>query len=59
MTIIAFQGQAGAYSDLACRMAFPDAQTLPCETFSIAMEAVREGRADLGMTRSFCCRRRG
>jgi prephenate dehydratase len=49
MTIIAFQGQAGAYSDLACRMAFPDAQTLPCETFSIAMEAVREGRADLAM----------
>jgi len=39
MTIIAFQGQPGAYSDLACRNAYPGAQTLPCETFEAAMEA--------------------
>jgi prephenate dehydratase len=46
---IAFQGVPGAYSDLACRVAYPDRTTLPCETFEAAMEAVREGRADLAM----------
>jgi prephenate dehydratase len=49
MTLIAFQGQPGAYSDLASHLAFPQAQTLPCETFGDAMAAVREGRADLAM----------
>ncbi len=47
--IISFQGQAGAYSDLACRMAYPQAQTLACESFAAAMAAVRQGRADLAM----------
>ena len=47
--IIAFQGMPGAYSDLACRVAFPTMTTLPCETFESAMEAVREGRAQLAM----------
>jgi prephenate dehydratase len=46
---IAFQGQPGAYSDLACRVAYPDMQTLPCESFEAAIDAVRDGRADLGM----------
>ncbi|HET6182577.1 MAG TPA: prephenate dehydratase [Acetobacteraceae bacterium] len=46
---IAFQGLPGAYSDLACRTAFPDLPTLPCESFETAIEAVREGRAELGM----------
>jgi len=46
---IAFQGRPGAYSDLSCRTAFPDMQTLPCESFEAAMEAVREGAADLAM----------
>ncbi len=46
---IAFQGQAGAYSDLACRIAYPAMRTLPCETFEAAIEAVREGRAALAM----------
>jgi len=46
---IAFQGQHGAYSDLACRTAFPDMATLPCETFEAAFEAVREGTAALAM----------
>jgi prephenate dehydratase len=46
---IAFQGLPGAYSDLACRHAFPGWQTLPCPSFEAAMEAVREGRARLAM----------
>ena len=47
--LISFQGQPGAYSDLACRTAFPGLLTLPCETFEAAMEAVHEGRARLAM----------
>jgi prephenate dehydratase len=46
---IAFQGQPGAYSDLACRNAFPGMPTLPCENFEAAIEAVRSGAAALGM----------
>lgn len=46
MSLIAFQGQPGAYSDLACRLAFPDATTLPCESFENAMAAVRSFEAD-------------
>ncbi len=47
--VIAFQGRPGAYSDLACRRAYPSWQTLPCETFEAAIEAVRSGAAQLGM----------
>jgi prephenate dehydratase len=46
---IAFQGQYGAYSDLACRTAFPEMVSLPCETFEAAIDAVREGSAALAM----------
>jgi prephenate dehydratase len=46
---IAFQGQPGAYSDLACRNAFPGMETLPCPGFEDAFEAVRTGRAKLAM----------
>ncbi|MDE8344668.1 MAG: prephenate dehydratase [Acidocella sp.] len=49
MSMIAFQGQFGAYSDLACRIAFPDMTTLPCESFETAIAAVHEGRASLAM----------
>ncbi|MBI3452583.1 MAG: prephenate dehydratase [Rhodospirillales bacterium] len=42
---IAFQGQPGAYSDLACRTAFSKLETLPCASFEDAMAAVRDGRA--------------
>jgi prephenate dehydratase len=49
MSKIAFQGQHGAYSDLACRVAFPHMETLPCETFEAAIEAVRDGTAELAM----------
>ncbi len=47
--VIAFQGQPGAYSDLACRVAYPAFRTLPSESFESAIEAVREGRAGLAM----------
>ena len=47
--IIAFQGFSGAYSDLACRKVFPDAQTMPCETFDSAFDALAKGKADLAM----------
>jgi prephenate dehydratase len=46
---IAFQGRPGAYSDLACRTAYPDLSPLPCESFEAAMEAVRDGTAELAM----------
>ncbi len=46
---IAFQGMAGAYSDLACRMAYSDLATVPCVSFEAAFRAVREGTADLAM----------
>ena len=46
---ISFQGLPGAYSDLACHNAMPERQTLPCDTFEDAMEAVRTGRAELAM----------
>ncbi|HEV7455529.1 MAG TPA: prephenate dehydratase [Roseococcus sp.] len=46
---IAFQGVPGAYSDLACRQAYPGWTTLPCPSFEAAMAAVREGHAQLAM----------
>ncbi len=46
---IAFQGMAGAYSDLACRMAYPELETVPCVSFEAAFMAVREKMADLAM----------
>src|SRR5438874_11441146 len=46
---IAFQGQPGAYSDLACRHVFPGMATLPCDAFEDAFAAVRESRAALAM----------
>jgi prephenate dehydratase len=46
---IAFQGVPGAYSDLACRAAYPGMTTVPCESFETAIDAVKEGRATLAM----------
>ncbi|GGF68511.1 prephenate dehydratase [Terasakiella brassicae] len=47
--IIAFQGEHGAYSDLACRMSRPEMTTMPCRTFEDAFSAVRDGKAGLAM----------
>ena len=46
---IAFQGEPGAYSDLACRRVFPAMTTLPCPGFEDAFAAVRDGAARLAM----------
>lgn len=49
MSKIAFQGNPGAYSDLACRTAFPEMETLPCSSFDVAFNAVQTGEAELAM----------
>jgi prephenate dehydratase len=50
MTTIAFQGEAGAYSQEAIFQTFgADTQTLACPTFVEIFRAVASGRADLGM----------
>ncbi|MYE02852.1 MAG: prephenate dehydratase [Alphaproteobacteria bacterium] len=46
---IAFQGEPGAYSDLACRRAYPDFEPLPCSAFEDAFAAVESGEAALAM----------
>ena len=46
---IAFQGVPGAYSNLACRAAYPDMKTLPCESFEDMFAAVTGDKADLAM----------
>ncbi len=47
--IIAFQGEAGAYSNLACRTVFSEMTALPCHTFEDVFAAVEEGRARYAM----------
>jgi len=46
---IAFQGEPGANSDMACRAAFPYMTTLACPTFDAAMNAVQGGKAELAI----------
>lgn len=47
--IVAFQGQPGANSDLACRAFFPDLATMPCASFEDVFAAVRDGKAGCAM----------
>jgi len=44
---IAFQGEPGAYANLAAREAAPHAQAIPQPTFEEAMEAVKRGDCEL------------
>jgi len=46
---IAFQGEPGAYSNLACLNVFPDMTALPCHTFEDVFAAVAEGKAKYAM----------
>jgi prephenate dehydratase len=47
--IIAYQGEPGANSHIACKNVYPGWDTLPCASFEEAFAAITEGRADLGM----------
>jgi prephenate dehydratase len=49
MKPISFQGWPGAYSDLACRQAFPGRPTLPCPSFQQTIDAVHSGAAEFAM----------
>lgn len=46
---IAFQGEPGAYANLATRQAVPHAQAVPRPSFEDAIEAVRSGETELCM----------
>jgi prephenate dehydratase len=46
---IAYQGEPGANSDIACRDAYPHLVTMPCATFEDAFSAVTGGAAALAM----------
>ncbi len=49
MSTIAYQGEPGANSDIACRDVYPDWKPLPCASFEDAFAAVSEGQAELAM----------
>jgi prephenate dehydratase len=50
MTIVSFQGIAGAYSEEAIRQFFgPQVESMPCRTFGDVFIAVEQGHADYGM----------
>ena len=47
--IIAYQGEPGANSHIACRDVYPDWEPLPCASFEDAFAAISDGTAGLGM----------
>lgn len=50
MSIVAFQGEEGAYSQEATYRFFgPEVETMPCRTFGDILVAVEEGGADYGI----------
>jgi prephenate dehydratase len=46
---IAYQGEPGANSHIACKNTYPDWEPLPCATFEDALGAIADGSATLGM----------
>ena len=46
---VAFQGEPGAYANLAAREALPLAKAVPCLTFEETVDAVRDGKTDLAI----------
>src|SRR5215472_6372377 len=46
---IAFQGEPGANSHIACKEAYSDCEPVPCPTFEDALNAIAAGDAELGM----------
>ena len=49
MSKIAFQGEAGANSHIACQRIHPDMEVLACATFDDAFAALRAGEVELAM----------
>jgi prephenate dehydratase len=49
METIVYQGEPGANSHIACRVAYPDWTALPCATFEDAFAAIEDSTASLGM----------
>ncbi|MGH0053086.1 MAG: 3-deoxy-7-phosphoheptulonate synthase [Sphaerochaetaceae bacterium] len=48
--VVAYQGERGAYSELAIQRTFDEnTQMLPCNSFSDVFEAIMEGKASYGM----------
>ena len=46
---IAFQGELGAYSHMACKACYPDMEVVPCPSFEDALAAVSNKKARLAM----------
>lgn len=46
---IAFQGELGAYSHMACKACYPNMMVLPCPSFEDALAAVAKKKARLAM----------
>lgn len=46
---IAYQGERGANSHIACRDVYPGYEAMPCRTFEDVISAVESGEADLAM----------
>jgi prephenate dehydratase len=46
---IAYQGEPGANSHVACADVYPAMEATPCPSFEDALEAVASGKAELGM----------
>ncbi len=49
MKTIAYQGVEGAYSEQACKSAYPDYIPVACQTFQAAMYKVESGACDLAI----------
>ena len=46
---VAYQGEPGANSHIACLEVYPDCEPLSCGTFEDAFQAVKDGEAQLAM----------
>ena len=46
---IAYQGEPGANSNIACKQMFPELESVPCASFEDVFELVSSGDADLAM----------
>jgi prephenate dehydratase/chorismate mutase/prephenate dehydratase len=48
-TLIGFQGEHGAYSEMAAQIFGPEAATIPCEGFQDVFKGVEAGQLDFGI----------